>query len=169
MLRSYKEKALARENEILDQRKKTEQQQEEIDKQNKEIDRIKNEENERQRIDSENKKKEKESELIKKMLQNGNFPILKVIEGDKSKSYEVNKPIFTVGRSSNNNLTINNPHISGNHFIISFDGNDYKLTDNGSTNGTLVNGFKYQGNSGSTNLNDGDIIEVTEVTIVFYK
>ena len=46
---------------------------------------------------------------------------------------------------------------------------DYKLIDNGSTNGTLVNGFKYQGNSGSTNLNDGDIIEVTEVTIVFYK
>ena len=45
--RSYKSKALARENEILDQRKKTEQQQEDIDKQNKEIDRIKNEEIER--------------------------------------------------------------------------------------------------------------------------
>ena len=169
IFRSYKDKALARENEMLDQRKKTEQQQEEIDKQNKEIDRIKNEEIERQRIDSENKKKEKESELIKKMLQNGNFPILKVIEGNNSKSYEINKPFFTVGRSSSNNLIINNPHISGNHFTISFDGNDYKLTDNGSTNGTLVNGFKYQGNSGSTNLNDGDIIEVTEVTIVFYK
>ena len=169
ILRSYKDKVLARENEILDQRKKTEQQQEEIDKQNKEIDRIKNEEIERQRIDSENKKKEKESELTKKMLQNGNFPILKVIEGNNSKTYEVNKPVFNVGRSSSNNLVINNPHISGNHFTISFDGNDYKLTDNGSTNGTLVNGFKYQGISGSTNLNDGDIIEVTEVTIVFYK
>ena len=169
IFRSYKEKALARENEMLEQRKKTELQQEEIDKQNKEIDRIKNEEIERQRIDSENQKKKKENELIKKMLQNGNFPILKVIEGNNSKSYEINKPFFTVGRSSSNNLTINNPHISGNHFTISFDGNDYKLTDNGSTNGTLVNGFKYQGNSGSTNLNDGDIIEVTEVTIVFYK
>ena len=169
IFRSYKEKALARENEMLEQRKKTELQQEEIDKQNKEIDRIKNEEIERQRIDSENQKKKKENELIKKMLQNGNFPILKVIEGNNSKTYEVNKPLFTVGRSSSNNLTVNNPHISGNHFTISFDGNDYKLTDNGSTNGTLVNGFKYQGNSGSTNLNDGDIIEVTEVTIVFYK
>ena len=169
IFRSYKEKALARENEMLEQRKKTELQQEEIDKQNKEIDRIKNEEIERQRIDSENQKKKKENELIKKMLQNGNFPILKVIEGNNSKTYEVNKPLFTVGRSSSNNLTVNNPHISGNHFKISFDGNDYKLTDNGSTNGTLVNGFKYQGNSGSTNLNDGDIIEVTEVTIVFYK
>ena len=169
IFRSYKEKALARENEMLEQRKKTELQQEEIDKQNKEIDRIKNEEIERQRIDSENQKKKKENELIKKMLQNGNFPILKVIEGNNSKTYEVNKPLFTVGRSSSNNLTVNNPHISGNHFKISFDGNDYKLTDNGSTNGTLVNGFKYQGNSVSTNLNDGDIIEVTEVTIVFYK
>ena len=169
IFRSYKEKALARENEMLEQRKKTELQQEEIDNQNKEIDRIKNEEIERQRIDSENQKKKKENELIKKMLQNGNFPILKVIEGNNSKTYEVNKPLFTVGRSSSNNLTVNNPHISGNHFTISFDGNDYKLTDNGSTNGTLVNGFKYQGNSGSTNLNDGDIIEVTEVTIVFYK
>ena len=169
IFRSYKEKALARENEMLEQRKKTELQQEEIDKQNKEIDRIKNEEIERQRIDSENQKKKKENELIKKMLQNGNYPILKVIEGNNSKTYEVNKPLFTVGRSSSNNLTVNNPHISGNHFTISFDGNDYKLTDNGSTNGTLVNGFKYQGNSGSTNLNDGDIIEVTEVTIVFYK
>ena len=169
IFKSYKEKALARENEMLEQRKKTELQQEEIDKQNKEIDRIKNEEIERQRIDSENQKKKKENELIKKMLQNGNFPILKVIEGNNSKTYEVNKPLFTVGRSSSNNLTVNNPHISGNHFTISFDGNDYKLTDNGSTNGTLVNGFKYQGNSVSTNLNDGDIIEVTEVTIVFYK
>ena len=169
IFRSYKEKALAKENEMLEQRKKTELQQEEIDKQNKEIDRIKNEEIERQRIDSENQKKKKENELIKKMVQNGNFPILKVIEGNNSKTYEVNKPLFTVGRSSSNNLTVNNPHISGNHFTISFDGNDYKLTDNGSTNGTLVNGFKYQGNSGSTNLNDGDIIEVTEVTIVFYK
>ena len=169
IFRSYKEKALARENEMLEQRKKTELQQEEIDNQNKEIDRIKNEEIERQRIDSENQKKKKENELIKKMLQNGNFPILKVIDGNNSKTYEVNKPLFTVGRSSSNNLTVNNPHISGNHFTISFDGNDYKLTDNGSTNGTLVNGFKYQGNSGSTNLNDGDIIEVTEVTIVFYK
>ncbi len=169
IFRSYKEKALARENEMLEQRKKTELQQEEIDKQNKEIDRIKNEEIERQKIDSEIQKKKKENELITKMLQNGNFPILKVIEGNNSKTYEVNKPLFTVGRSSSNNLTVNNPHISGNHFKISFDGNDYKLTDNGSTNGTLVNGFKYQGNSGSTNLNDGDIIEVTEVTIVFYK
>ena len=167
--RSYKSKALARENEILDQRKKTEQQQEDIDKQNKEIDRIKNEEIERQRIEAEEKINERDDKLIKKMLQNGNFPILKLIQDDSSKSYQINKPVFTVGRSNSNNLTINNPHISGNHFTISFDGNDYKLTDNGSTNGTLVNGSLFKGDSVSTNLNDGDIIEVTEVTIVFYK
>ena len=167
--RSYKSKALARENEILDQRKKTEQQQEDIDKQNKEIDRIKNEEIERQRIEAEEKINERDDKLIKKMLQNGNFPILKLMQDDSSKSYQINKPVFTVGRSNSNNLTINNPHISGNHFTISFDGNDYKLTDNGSTNGTLVNGSLFKGDSVSTNLNDGDIIEVTEVTIVFYK
>jgi len=167
--KSYKEKALARENEILDQRKNTELQQVEIDKQNKEIDRIKNEESERKRIEAEKKKKEAESVLIKKMLQNGNFPILKVIEGGNSKTYEVNKPSFAVGRSSNNDLTINNPHISGNHFTIYFDGNNYSLNDVGSTNGTLVNGIIYKGGSGSINLNDGDIIEVTEITIVFYK
>ena len=160
---------MARENEILDQRKKTEQQQEDIDKQNKEIDRIKNEEIERQRIEAEEKINERDDKLIKKMLQNGNFPILKLIQDDSSKSYQINKPVFTVGRSNSNNLTINNPHISGNHFTISFDGNDYKLTDNGSTNGTLVNGSLFKGDSVSTNLNDGDIIEVTEVTIVFYK
>jgi hypothetical protein len=167
--RSYKSKALARENEILDQRKKTEQQQEDIDKQNKEIDRIKNEEIERQRIEAEEKINERDDKLIKKMLQNGNFPILKLMQDDSSKSYQINKPVFTVGRSNSNNFTINNPHISGNHFTISFDGNDYKLTDNGSTNGTLVNGSLFKGDSVSTNLNDGDIIEVTEVTIVFYK
>ena len=102
------------------------------------------------------------------MLQNGNFPILKVIEGNNQKPMRlISQYLMLEGLV--NNLSINNPHISGNHFTISFDGNDYKLTDNGSTNGTLVNGFKYQGISGSTNLNDGDIIEVTEVTIVFYK
>ena len=159
---------MARENEILDQRKKTEHQQVEIDKQNNEIDRIKNEESERQRIEAEKKKKVAESELIKKMLQNGNFPILKVIEGD-NKNYQLDKPKGVRGRSSNNDLTINNPHISGNHFTIYFDGNNYYLKDVGSTNGTLVNGIIYKGGSGSINLNDGDIIEVTEITIVFYK
>ena len=67
------------------------------------------------------------------------------------------------------NINFSPVHGNSGNGDISFDGNDYKLTDNGSTNGTLVNGFKYQGISGSTNLNDGDIIEVTEVTIVFYK
>ena len=103
------------------------------------------------------------------MLQNGNFPILKVIQGNNSKSYEVDKPVFKVGRSTSNNLTIDNQHISGNHFSISFDGNDYSLNDVGSTNGTLVNGSLYKGDSRSINLKDGDIIEVTEITIVFYK
>ena len=169
MFRSYKEKALARENEILDQRKKTKQQQEDIDKQNKEIDRIKIEESERQRIETEKLAKEAEDDMINKMLHNGTFPILKVIEGNNTKTYEINKPIFTVGRSSSNNLSVNNPHISGNHFTINFDGNNYSLKDVGSTNGTLVNGIIYKGDSGNINLNDGDIIEVTEVTIVFYK
>ena len=149
--------------------KKTKQQQEDIDKQNKEIDRIKIEESERQRIETEKLAKEAEDDMINKMLHNGTFPILKVIEGNNTKTYEINKPIFTVGRSSSNNLSVNNPHISGNHFTINFDGNNYSLKDVGSTNGTLVNGIIYKGDSGNINLNDGDIIEVTEVTIVFYK
>lgn len=168
--KSNKENALVKEKENLDQRIKTENQQVLIDKQQREIERIRHEEINRLKIEEEIKKNEAEHEMIKEMLKNnGNFPILKVIEGGNSNSYEVNKPIFSVGRSGNNNLRINNPHVSSDHFTISFDGQDYKLTDIGSTNGTLVNGIMYQDNSVSVNLSDGDIIEVTEVTIVFYK
>ena len=169
---SYLNKVKARKEEIESQKEKSEFQQQEIDRQNNEIAEIKRQEDQRNKLEDEKYKAEQEKALVEKMLSigGGKFPILKVIEKTKSKHHEINKPLYNVGRNPDNNLTIKNPNISRNHFSIKFNGNNYSLKDLGSTNGTLVNGFKYEKTGeNTTTLKDGDIIEVTEVTIIFYK
>jgi hypothetical protein len=51
---------------------------------------------------------------------------------------------FTLGRSRNNDLVLDNQHISSSHAKLSWSKNQWLLTDNGSTNGTFVNGERIQ-------------------------
>jgi len=51
--------------------------------------------------------------------------------------------VITIGRSSDNDLMLNFPEISGHHAqLITGDAGEYVLEDLGSTNGTFVNGSK---------------------------
>ena len=47
---------------------------------------------------------------------------------------------FTIGRSRNNDLILDNQHISSSHAQLSWNNNQWVLSDTGSTNGTFING-----------------------------
>lgn len=47
---------------------------------------------------------------------------------------------FTIGRSRNNDLILDNAHISSSHAQLSWNKNQWILSDSGSTNGTFING-----------------------------
>ncbi|MBT8439945.1 MAG: FHA domain-containing protein, partial [Gammaproteobacteria bacterium] len=47
---------------------------------------------------------------------------------------------FTIGRSRNSDLVLDNQHISSSHAQLSWNKNQWILSDNGSTNGTFLNG-----------------------------
>ena len=105
----------------------------------------------------------KEENLIKQMLNRGQFAILKSDSFDHEK-YEINKPIVSIGRAASNTITLNNSNISQRHCEIVFEQNNYKIIDQKSTNGVLVNGLKVE----KEILKNGDIISLANVEITFY-
>ncbi len=48
--------------------------------------------------------------------------------------------VYTIGRTLENNIYVNNQFISANHAQLEYDGKNWIITDLGSTNGTYVNG-----------------------------
>jgi hypothetical protein len=77
--------------------------------------------------------------------------------------YTLDRPLLKVGRSSNNNLVINDPEISREHARIIFYNNGYAVEDLNSTNGTYVNGNPTEG---VTPLAHGDRIEFGDTATV---
>lgn len=66
--------------------------------------------------------------------------------------------ILKIGRSSNNDIVINDPMVSKTHCqIIRDDYGRYTLIDTGSSNGTFINGIRRRGN---ISLNRGDIVKL---------
>lgn len=62
------------------------------------------------------------------------------MSGDvKGKTFTLDQSDFTVGRSSDNTVSINNATVSGHHCKVSLENGHYVLRDLGSTNGTRVN------------------------------
>ena len=49
---------------------------------------------------------------------------------------------LTIGRTNDNTLCFENKFVSGKHARLSYDGDGWTLADQGSTNGTYVNGFR---------------------------
>lgn len=56
--------------------------------------------------------------------------------------------------------------ISRCHALITFDGNDYYIEDQGSSNGTFVNGRELE-EGRKKKLSSGDVIMLAEVTMIF--
>lgn len=71
--------------------------------------------------------------------------------------------IIKIGRSSSNDININDALVSRAHCqIIQDDNGNYRLIDVGSTNGTYVNGIKRHG---EIQLNPSDIIRIGNSTL----
>ena len=66
--------------------------------------------------------------------------------------------VVTVGRSSDNDVILNDPYIGRHHCqIILHDDGSYSLSDFGSTNGTYVNGQRVYG---EIKLSTNDIVKI---------
>ena len=71
--------------------------------------------------------------------------------------------VVTMGRLPDYTISFDDPNISREHAVIRPDGDGFVLTDNGSTNGTLVNGVAITAHR----LVDGDRIELGATAIEF--
>jgi hypothetical protein len=75
----------------------------------------------------------------------------------------LNMKIITIGRSSDNNVVINDALVSRSHCqIIKDDNGSCRLIDNNSANGTFINGVKQHG---EVRLHSSDIIRIGNTTL----
>ncbi len=82
---------------------------------------------------------------------------LRVVEGeDRGAMLRLDRSVSTVGRSSSCDLTVQDDRISGSHLTITFAAGEFRLRDNDSTNGTLLNGSPVK----EFALRDGDQIRL---------
>lgn len=77
-------------------------------------------------------------------------------------SFEV-QPQTTVGRSTRCTVPVDDADASRTHFAIEFDAGEYVLRDNGSANGTYLNGRRVQ----AAGLRHGDQIGLGSTTLLF--
>lgn len=87
----------------------------------------------------------------------------------RPKDYEpsivkLDKMKLTIGRSSRNDICISDPFASRLHAEIRRENDQVMLVDNGSANGTFVNGQRV---TGSLRLNVGDIVRIGETEIEY--
>lgn len=76
-------------------------------------------------------------------------------EEGRPRRVDVASARFSIGRSSDNDLSINSASLSRRHAVIEIDNDSAFISDCGSQNGTIVNGFPI---TGAARLNDGDVI-----------
>lgn len=69
---------------------------------------------------------------------------------------------LTIGRTNDNTLCFENKFVSGKHARLSYDGDGWTLADQGSTNGTYVNGFRVKEKA----LKAGDLVYIMGLKIV---
>jgi predicted component of type VI protein secretion system len=90
--------------------------------------------------------------------------VLKITSGALSgQTIEITQDEVSIGRSTENTITLDDPSVSGYHCTILRDGQRYSLRDLGSTNGTTVNGVSVR----NAHLRPGAVVSVgtVEMTI----
>ena len=139
-----------------------------LNKQETELNRIREEEKLKQenefRLEQERIQKMADEEQLRKMLERGNLPWFEYKLGDETGHYQVNTPLFKVGRDASNTWVINHPTVSRNHFELTFTDYIYTIKDLGSSNGIEVNGLKVN----EIQLKHGDLIQVGEISLTFH-
>lgn len=82
----------------------------------------------------------------------------------RGQTYELSKDTYTIGRSDDKDIAIVDPTVSGLHAILTRnDDGTYTVKDNGSTNGTRINGVMIK----EQRIVSSDILQVGGVEIMF--
>ena len=89
---------------------------------------------------------------------------LTIAEGHGSgQRFDFDRVEITVGRNPENDLVLSHGNVSRCHFAIRYAGTKYLIRDEGSSNGTVVNGEQVR----KSLLSDGDEIRVGPFTLLF--
>ena len=84
-------------------------------------------------------------------------------KGQSVRQINIKGSTTTIGRQEGNALVLNSDRISRLHAVIEWDGDHYSVTDNGSTNGTFVNGKRVQRQT----LRNGDMLSIGDCEVRF--
>jgi hypothetical protein len=106
---------------------------------------------------------ERKSLLLQEMRMRGNLPWLLVVINGQEYRYNVDDPIFTIGREAENNLCIPDSTISRKHAVIKYINGEYIIQDLNSSNGILVNGQKEK----EIIIMHGDVIQLGQCILTF--
>jgi pSer/pThr/pTyr-binding forkhead associated (FHA) protein len=73
---------------------------------------------------------------------------------------------ITIGRTSENDVVVNEYSVSTRHAILAVVNGEYRLTDMGATNGTLVNGVRMVPRK-PCRLQGGETLQLGRITLLF--
>ena len=83
----------------------------------------------------------------------------------KGKGYIISKKRVLLGRAETCDVVIPHPSVSSIHAVLEIDGNEYKLYDMNSTNGTFVGDKKIV----SSKIREGDVVRFSKYDFLFKK
>jgi pSer/pThr/pTyr-binding forkhead associated (FHA) protein len=78
-------------------------------------------------------------------------------------TFTLTQNIHTIGRLEDNDIFIPHPSLSGHHAELSTNGQDYTLTDLGSTNGTYINDERIE----KIQLRSGNIVRFGNIEFIY--
>ncbi|MGD1909858.1 MAG: FHA domain-containing protein [Rivularia sp. (in: cyanobacteria)] len=109
--------------------------------------------------------KERQSYYIQAVINGDIIYVTTNLRDGKSHSLLQSQHTWTIGRDRNSGIHLNNKYVSRRHAAIRYIEEEFYLIDFNSTNGTYINGEQiYQ----PTKLEDGDIIQVGNITFSFF-
>lgn len=123
-------------------------------------------EEEKKRLEREAIEKQKEINNLQHLMSVKNlYPRLKCRSNSKTFTYDIFKPITSIGRDGKNDVVLseNDGKASRQHAEILFTGNGFEIVDKKSTNGILLNGCSIS----RAALKSGDLITLGESVITF--
>lgn len=85
--------------------------------------------------------------------------------GEKFFLSQVDKARFSIGRSSDSDILLDDITVSRNHAILERTEDSYSITDLGSLNGSYINGKRVENHI----LNDGDKIQIGKYIFLFFS
>lgn len=87
------------------------------------------------------------------------------LDGVVIRDVKLDKPRVSIGRKPHNDVVIDNLAISGEHALVTVNGDEIVVEDLGSTNGTLVNGQAIK----QHRLQDNDLLEIGKYKLKFVE